>query len=200
MLKVNKKRLEILLEDLKVPEVPKSNLEQYFTDSSLASSILFHAFYRGDIKNRSVADLGSGNGIFAYGSSMLGARDVYAVEIDPDLADIIEDNCSYMNVNVLNQDVENFDLKVDTVIMNPPYGSVIPHSDRPFLETAVDCAKMIYSVHNEKTYKFVREFYFKNGTIIGEYKIDVLLKKTYSYQSRKYVKIPSVLFVVKTDF
>ncbi len=198
MEKVNKKKLEILLEDLRVPDVLDSRLEQYFTDSSLASSILFYAFYRGDIKDKAVADLGSGNGIFAYGSSMLGAKSVYAVEIDPELAETIEHNCEYLNVEVLNQDVSDFTEKVDTVIMNPPFGSVVPHADRPFLETAVRNASMIYSVHNEKSYKFVREFYFKHGTIISEYKIDILLKRSYSYHEKNFMKIPSVLFTVRT--
>lgn len=197
MEKVNKKKLEILLEDLKLPETPNSALEQYFTDSSLASSILFYAFYRGDIKDMTVADLGSGNGIFAYGSSMLGAKDVYAVEIDPSLADMIEDNCSDLNVTVFNQDVKDFDEHVDTVIMNPPFGSVVPHSDRPFLEAAVKNADMIYSVHNERSAKFVREFYFKHGVILKEYKIDIVLRRTYSYQTRKKMNVPSVMFVVK---
>lgn len=198
MEKVNKKKLEILLEDLKSPEKPKSDLEQYFTDSSLASSILFYAFYRGDIKNKVVADLGSGNGIFAYGSSLLGASQVYAVEIDPDLIDTIENNCAYLNVEVLNEDVKDFETKVDTVIMNPPFGSVTPHADRPFLETAIEVADMIYSVHNEKSHKYVRDFYFKHGTIISEYRIDILLRKMYEYHEKNFVKIPSVLFVVRT--
>lgn len=199
MEKVNKKKLEILLEDLKLPETPKSNLEQYFTDSSLASSILFYAFYRGDIKNKVVADLGSGNGIFAYGSAMLGAEEVYAVEIDSDLVGVIEDNCAYLNVHVLNQDVSEFETPVDTVIMNPPFGSVVPHADKPFLEAAIKSAKVIYSVHNEKSYKFVKDFYFKRAIIVNEYKIDILLKKTYKYQTRRYLKVPSVLFVVNTE-
>ncbi len=198
MEKVNKKKLEILLEELRVPDSLDSRLEQYFTDSSLASSILFYAFYRGDIKNRTVADLGSGNGIFAYGSAFLGAQQVYAVELDPGLSSVIEDNCSYLNVEVLNQDVSQFQKPVDTIIMNPPFGSVVSHADRPFLETAIRSAKMIYSVHNEKSYKFVRDFYFKHAMIISEYKIDILLKKAYDYQTRKFVKIPSVFFVVRT--
>ncbi|MCL4334953.1 MAG: METTL5 family protein [Candidatus Thermoplasmatota archaeon] len=195
--RLDKRKLEILMENLEIPDKLDSTLEQYFTDPSLAASIIFHAYYRGDIRNKVVADLGAGNGIFSYGMSMLGAKEIYAVEKDQNLADSISRNCMFMNVNVINADVRDFRKKVDTVIMNPPFGSVVPHSDLPFMEVALEYASVIYSIHNEKSRKFVRDFYFKRGLILGEYKIEILLKKFYDYQDRKYVRLPAVLFVVR---
>lgn len=196
--RLDKKKLEIMMEGLEVPATLDSSLEQYFTDPSLAASILFHAYYRGDIRNRVVADLGAGNGIFSFGMSMLGAREIYAVEKDHNLSESISRNCMYMNVTVVNSDVRDFRKKVDTVIMNPPFGSVVPHADLPFMEVALECSSMIYSIHNDKSRKFVRDFYFKRGRILGEYGIEILLRKFYDYHEKKYVRVPAVLFVVKT--
>ena len=71
---VTKKQLGISLSKLNKIEQPNLLLEQYQTDSEIASEILWTAFLNGNIENKTIADFGTGNGIFAYGSLLLNAK------------------------------------------------------------------------------------------------------------------------------
>ncbi len=193
---LNKKKLEILLGKLKWPSNLNEKLEQYFTDPGIASSILFRAYLNGDIHNKVVADLGAGYGIFAYGSAVLGARETYAIEVDSNLVRAINENCRGLNVTTIQKEVAEFTRKVDTVIMNPPFGSVIKHSDLKFLQSAVTIARRIYSIHNERSLTFIQNFYHRYGRIIEKYHVDFILKRQYDYQERDYATIPAVFLVV----
>lgn len=69
------KHLQSELEDMKTFENPKVELEQYTTSSYIAASILHTAqSVYGDIKDKTVADLGCGTGILSIGAVVLGAK------------------------------------------------------------------------------------------------------------------------------
>ena len=134
-MKLSKKDLEIRLSKLQPISNPKNELEQYSTDSVLASEILNLAFINGNIKERTVMDAGSGNGIFSYGSIYFGARLVTALEIDKDQEVVLHKNLSgFKNVEILTDDIRNINGHWDTVFCNTPFGSVMRDSDLPFLE------------------------------------------------------------------
>ena len=79
---ISKKELEILLSKIATFEKSKPELEQYQTPSAIAADILWTAFMNRDIRNKEVADLGSGTGIFAIGASLLGAKLAIGYEAD----------------------------------------------------------------------------------------------------------------------
>ncbi len=79
-----KKRLELLLEKLEKPSLLDPSKEQYVTPSHIASDILWYAYQKGDIEDKKVVDFGCGNGLFAIGSALLGAK-ATGVDIDEEM-------------------------------------------------------------------------------------------------------------------
>ncbi len=153
---MDKDKLELLLE--KYPKIadPKKMLEQYETPSSIAAHILWNAFIRGDIRGKTVVDLGCGNFKLGIGALVLGAEKAIGVDIDTDVVSqaisIVNGmfkEYSYRTLLIVG-DIRELSLKyADTVIMNPPFG-VIKHNrglDLLFLKRAMEFSKTIYTIH-----------------------------------------------------
>jgi len=175
---MNKKQLEIILSKLKLPTYPKPSLEQYTIPSSLAAEILNLAYVSGDIKNKTVCDLGCGSARLAVGALLLGAREVVGIDIDQNVLEVAQENIANLliqkfivrgSIKLICDDIKNFSGKCDTVIQNPPFGIQSEHADRLFLEKALECGKKIYSLHKdgyEKTREFIGKFIeSKNGKV-----------------------------------
>jgi len=164
---MKKKHLAMLLSKLQGFPEPKPELEQYRTPGNVASELLWLAHSAGDIAGKVVADLGTGTGVLAIGAKLLGAEKVYAVEIDEKALEVARRNAERAGVDVefINADVSEFNERVDTVIMNPPFGSQRRHADRPFLLKAFEIADRIYSIHLAKpeVRSFIERFSADNG-------------------------------------
>jgi putative methylase len=113
---------------------------------------------KGDIANRSLADLGSGNGILAIGGKLLEASRVVGIEADPASVDIARRNAERTGVDVEWRlgEVSSFREPVETVVTNPPFGAQTRHADRPFLDTALAAGHVVYTFLNAKAEAFVR--------------------------------------------
>lgn len=141
---------------------PKIHLEQYHTPPYLAATILhtIESNYN-DIGGKTVVDLGCGSGILTFGSILLGADFCFALECDEDILDVFNDNkCEFeinncdailfeIKNNLLNPNL--FKFKVDTVIMNPPFGTRNNGIDLTFVEYATHISKIVYSLHKTST-------------------------------------------------
>jgi len=162
MIGVKKKDLEIKLEAVPVHPNPKASLEQYTTPSPIASDVLFRAFSDGHINNKKIADLGCGTGIFSIGSAYLGANSVKAIDVDEEAVRIAEKESKKWSLSEIIdfkiEDVRGFKTEVDTVIMNPPFGSQKKGADLPFLKKAFEISDKIYTIHNAKTEEFLENF------------------------------------------
>ncbi len=114
--------------------------EQYPTPSDVAADVLWRAWQMGDVEGKVVADLGCGTGRLAYGVELLGGRGI-CLELDLELlrhAPVKEKVLAMIPFVPLR--------KVDTVIMNPPYGTKRKKADRPFLLSAFSLAKTVYTL------------------------------------------------------
>jgi len=164
---IKKKDLEIKLEEIPDHPNPSPEKEQYSTPAYIASDILFSAYVKGDIIGKVVADLGCGTGIFALGAAYLGAKKVKAVDIDEEALDIAKKKAKEWSVSQSidfeRKDVSDFRSDVDTVLMNPPFGSQKKGADIPFLKKAFEFSKTTYSLHNEKTVDFLEKFINDRG-------------------------------------
>ncbi len=193
-----KKQLEIYLQNLGSTGKGNNSLEQYPTDASAASYILNLAYEDGNIRGKRVLDLGCGNGIFSCGAAALGALSVTGFDIDPDQIEAARKNCGSEKVTFHAESVELVHGEYDTVIMNPPFGSVVAHADLPFLEKAIATGNFIYSLHNAKSADFVASFYRTNGTIFRKESIGLRIGRIYGHHKKDQMIIEAVLFCVRT--
>tara|TARA_Y100000310_G_scaffold303122_1_gene341159 strand:- start:52 stop:702 length:651 start_codon:yes stop_codon:yes gene_type:complete len=171
MKELTKSKLGILLSKLKDFEDPKVMHEQYIIDSEIASDVLWNALYSGKVRVHSIADLGCGTGILGIGALLLGASKVYFIDNDENSLKIAKNNlklaCDYMKSEssyykellgksvFICDNIANFSEKVDTVIMNPPFGVKVRHADKEFLEKAMEISDSIYSFHKSESKGFI---------------------------------------------
>lgn len=167
---MKKKDLEMKLQRLKTFQEPKPQLEQYQTPSTVASALLWNAWMCDDIEGKKVCDLGCGTGTLAIGSKLLGAEEVIGVEIDSSALKIAKENAKMLGAEVefLQEDIQDINVKADTVVQNPPFGSQEKGNDRPFIKKALEVASVVYSLHLSKTENFVRSFARKQGASIAD--------------------------------
>ena len=161
------KHLEEILEQVDDFIDPKSRLEQYKTRPHLAACMLFAAATEyDDITDKVVADIGAGTGCLSIGCAFLESQKVYSIETDPDAIEIfkknieefdIEDGVIEIKEQKISSDTSISDLlpppltKVDTVVMNPPFGTKVPGIDVLFLKAALFISDTVYSIHKSST-------------------------------------------------
>ena len=166
---MRKKHLAMLLSRLEGFHKPRPELEQYRTPGNVAAELLWLAHSFGDVEGKVLADLGAGTGVLSVGAALLGAEKVYAVEVDSKAIEVARRNVLSLNledkIEFINADVSEFNRRVDTVIMNPPFGSQRRHADRPFLTKAFEVADTVYSIHLAKpeVRNFIEKFSADKG-------------------------------------
>jgi putative methylase len=175
---MKKKYLEMLLQTIPPFDSPKASLEQYSTPSVIASDVLFMAYAEGDIADKVVADLGCGTGILAIGAAKLGAKRVIGVDLDGNALTQAEANARSTGVAIdyVREDVTEFAEKVDTVVMNPPFGAQKRNADRPFLDVATTVADSVYSIHMSDTVDFLAKYISDRGFYVDfqkRYKFEI---------------------------
>ena len=188
MKRLTKSNIAIFLSKLKSFENPNFIEEQYTIDSEIASDILWNAFLIGDIKDKVVADFGSGTGFIGISCLLLGAKKVYFVEKDKNVIKILEENLKGIegNYEIINKDVVDFNIDVDVVIQNPPFGVKKKHYDRVFLGKAFDVANVVYSLHKIESDNFLKGFSKDNGfRITHRWVYDFPLKKTMKFHRKR---------------
>ncbi|MCX6688916.1 MAG: METTL5 family protein [Methanoregula sp.] len=184
------KHLEMALQRLNGFAKPRPSLEQYQTPAPLAARLVYHAFMRGDIEGKSVCDLGCGTGVLAIGASLLGARSVLGVEIDPGAVEVARLNTGLLGASVeyIVADVreETFPDHLgpcDTVIMNPPFGAQKAHADRPFIDCALRVAPVTYGIFNEGSMQFIKAYTRGRAAIDEKVASALPIKRTFSFHT-----------------
>ena len=167
--RMKKVELERILQSLRPVIGSDPKTEPYATPAGIAAEVVVFAFGRGDVADRSILDLGCGNGIFAIAAKLLGAATVVGVDSDSRAIETAEANARAVRVDVewRTASVEAVHNAVDTVLMNPPFGAQSPHADRPFLEAALSKARIVYTLLNAKAEPFVRAFVETHGGAVS---------------------------------
>jgi putative methylase len=158
---IRKQELARTLQSVDPHPDPKAYWEQYTIPADLAADILFLACHvHGDIDGKSVLDLGTGTGRLAIGASILGARYVVGIDIDRLALSVASDNCRRLDLEIdwLLGEVGGLRGRVDTVLMNPPFGTRQPHADVKFLQIALKLAKTVYTIHKTSTRQFLERW------------------------------------------
>jgi putative methylase len=198
---MKKKDLEIALQRVEPFQDPSPDLEQYSTPADIAADMLFTAYSQGDIEGLTVLDLGCGTGILAIGAALLGAAHVIGVDQDEGALRQAAENADRLgaNVELVRSEVQQVDSKVDTVIMNPPFGAQRRHADRPFLEKAVRTAEVVYSLHNANTQDFLLRLVSSlgaEGMIQKRYKFEI--PHTFAFHKKAKKDVEVVLLCIQT--
>ncbi|MBI2541811.1 methyltransferase [Candidatus Woesearchaeota archaeon] len=196
MIKINSKSaLAVALSRLEAFCEPKVRQEQYIMDSEIGASVLWNAYFLGDIKGKVIADLGCGTGMLGIGSLLLGAKKAIFVDSDEKALETSKSNClnvksESLKAEYLHQDIRELKLKADTVLQNPPFGTKVIHADTLFLEKALETAPVVYSFHKSETKRFLERFSAKKRarlTHVWDFKFP--LKATFSFHRRQIHRI-----------
>ncbi len=197
---MKRRELEMALQRLEGFEDPDPRLEQYGTPAIIAADILYMAAGNGDVTGKDVIDLGCGNGIFAIGASMLGARRVVGIDVDPSAIRIAEKNSAAMDCEVefLCTSIDDVDGKFDTCIQNPPFGAQNRHADVPFLHKALSIGRTVYTIHNSRTERFVqREIEVLGGTVTSKKNYQFEIKHTFDFHRKERETFDVTLFRIE---
>ena len=188
---ITKSKLAIELSKLKTFEKPKLKAEQYMTDSETAAEVLWFAYMKGDIEDKTIADLGCGTGILGKAALLMGAKKVFFVDDDENALKICKDNVGKTEkAYFLIRDVKDFNKKADTVIENPPFGTKEKHADREFLEKAFETADVVYSFHKLETRDFIEKLADKQGFSTTDcFEFDMPIKSSYKFHKSRIRRI-----------
>ena|SRR3989338_8739463 len=195
---ITKSGLAVVLSQLKKFEEPKVRQEQYFMDSEIAASVLWNAYLLKDIEGKAIADLGCGTGVLGIGALMLGAKHAFFVDSDEKALQTAKDNILKVRsegyelgkAEFICSDIGKLEIKADTVIQNPPFGTKIRHNDIFFLQKALQTAEVVYSFHKSETLGFLRQFAAKNNAEITHiFNFRFPLKAIFSFHRRQIHRI-----------
>ncbi|ESR64459.1 MTS domain-containing protein [Citrus sinensis] len=192
------KQLESVLGDLEQFSNPKVELEQYPTGPHIASRMLYTAENSfGDVSNKVVADFGCGCGTLGAAATLLGADQVIAIDIDSDSLELASENAADLELDIdfVQCDIRNLEWRghVDTVVMNPPFGTRKKGVDMDFLSMALKVASQaVYSLHKTSTREHVkkaalRDFNASSAEVLCELRYDV--PQLYKFHKKKEVDI-----------
>lgn len=190
----SKSRLAIVLSKLKGFRFPKVSNEQYLIDSEIGAFVLWNCFLKGDLMGKECADLGCGTGLLGIGGLLLGAKKMFFVDNDMDALDEAKKNLKNVKSEFfidgkeffMCKDIVDFNIKVDTVIENPPFGTKVRHLDKYFLIKAYNISKVVYSFHltGNKNF-FERLGWSHNFTITDTWEFIYPLKASYGFHKKE---------------
>jgi putative methylase len=190
------RHLEMELERLRGFAAPDVKLEQYQTPATVAARLLFHAHLQGDI---------SGTGILACGAALLGASPVAGIDLDPSALAIAGENAGLLGVRVafIAGDVRDSGVRraicpCDTVVMNPPFGAQNRHADRPFLDTALECGRIVWGIFNAGSLPFLRSYTAGRAEIGTMISCRFPIRHTFAHHRKERMEIPVEIVRLRT--
>ena len=167
---VRKRDLERALSQIEAHPLPNAYLEQYTTPSDVAAEILYLAAYvYDDVIGKTVMDLGCGTGRLAIGAALLGAKEVFGVDVDGVAVRVAQKNAEKMGVKEKTHwiiaDIDAVKGAFGTVLQNPPFGVQRRRADRRFISKSLELSSTIYSFHKggESNREFIKRFIEGHG-------------------------------------
>lgn len=147
---------------------------------------------KGDIAGLKILDPGCGTGVLSCGAKLLGAEFVQGVDIDKSAVEIAVKNAESLGLDIefTASDISSFDCgHFDTVVMNPPFGAQNAHADRPFIDAALRCSDVVYSVFNKGTLPFLKAYTKNTAEITDVFACSYPIKNTFSHHTKDCVYI-----------
>ena len=190
------KHLAIELSKLTPHPQHSANLEQYATEGDLAAFFVLAVDQLDSLTNKTIVDIGAGNGILGIGCGIVGASNVILIEADSTVAKVAIQNSTKVmakysvNINTINcmvgVDESPKEFPCDIVIMNPPWGFQNSKADRPLLEYGFELQpKSMYVLHSAKAThleELGKSYGYENEIV---FESNFRLPAKYSHQRRK---------------
>jgi putative methylase len=202
---VRKRDLERVLSQIETNPLPKAYLEQYTTPSTLAAEVLYLAAYvYDDIIGKTVVELGCGTGRMAIGAGLLGAKEVFGVEVDQVAVRVAQKNAKKLKieekVNLIVADIDVVKGAFDTTLQNPPFGVQRKRADRRFLSKSLEVSKAIYSFHKsgESNRRFIKRFIEEHrGKITNIFPVTMEIPRMFKFHTKKKKSIQVDLYRIE---
>jgi len=195
-----KKQLEITLSKLSDYDSKSPGLEQYTTPGSVAAELAWAANSEGDVYDKTICDMGCGNGILGIAALLLGARKVIFVDIDAEAVKTTKKNIQslgFKNYEIIHGNIGDIDVYCDTVFMNPPFGVQTKGLDITFFQAAMNAARKIYAVYKEGGYDYIQKTAGLRGFSCEEIaKKELMLKKQFTYHKSRIARTGIVLIKI----
>ncbi|HJJ36100.1 MAG TPA: METTL5 family protein [Methanocorpusculum sp.] len=186
------KNLEMALQKIQGFSHPDAALEQYLTPPDLAARFLFDAYMHQDLDGLRVLDLGCGTGMLSIGAALLGAA-VTGIDCDPSALSVARGNAALFDVPVefsqMRLPAESIDA-FDTVVMNPPFGAQNEHADRPFIETALAAAPVVWGIFNAGSIPFIRAYTKGKAEMTAKVSAQLTIPRQFVFHTQDRLEIP----------
>jgi len=125
-------------------------------------------------------------------------RHVIGIDIDPQSLELAQENSAdlELDIDLVWSDIKNLNLKgflVDTVVMNPPFGTRKKGADMEFLSMGLKVASQaVYSLHKTSTREHIkkaalRDFGAVSAEVLCELRYD--LPQSYKFHKKREVDI-----------
>jgi putative methylase len=199
---VRKRDLERVLSEIEAHPLPNVYLEQYTTPSNVAAEILYLAAYvNDDIVDKTVVDLGCGTGRLSIGAALLGAKEVFGIDVDRASVRVAQKNAEILGVKEkIHWIVANIDVvkgTFDTTLQNPPFGVQRRRADRPFITKSLELSSKIYSFHKggESNRMFIKRFIEEHGGKVNTiFPLNMEIPRMFKFHTKKIRRIQVDLY------
>jgi putative methylase len=190
---VRKRDLERALSQIEAHPLPNAYLEQYTTPSNVAAETLYLAAYvYDDVIGKTVVDLGCGTGRLAIGAALLGAKEVFGVDVDGVAVRVAQKNAEKMGVKEKTYwaiaDVDVVKGAFGTVLQNPPFGVQRRRADRTFISKSLELSSTIYSFHKggESNREFIKRFIERHGgRVTNIFPLKMEIPRMFKFHTKK---------------
>ena len=202
---VRKRDLERALSEIEAHPLPNAYLEQYTTPSNVAAETLYLAAYvNDDIIGKTVVDLGCGTGRLSIGAALLGAKEVFGVDVDRDSVRVAQKNAEILGVKEKTHwivaDIDVVKGTFDTTLQNPPFGVQRRRADRRFITKSLELSSTIYSFHKggESNRIFIKRFIEEHGgKVTTIFPLNMEIPRMFKFHTKKKRSIQVDLYKIE---
>ncbi len=202
---VRKRDLERALSQIEAHPMPNAYLEQYTTPSNVAAETLYLAAYvNDDILDKTVIELGCGTGRLAIGAALLGAKEVFGVDVDRAAVRVAQKNADNLGVKEKTHwivaDIDVVKGAFDTVLQNPPFGVQRKRADRRFITKSLELSSTVYSFHKggESNRQFIKRFIEEHGgKITTILPLEMEIPRMFKFHTKKKKSIQVDLYKIE---
>jgi predicted RNA methylase len=200
------KSLENMISKLEGFTSPKVNLEQYSTDSHVASRMCYLIETEfSAIKDKIILDLGCGTGALSLTSSLLDPLIIFSADIDKEVFPVFKRNYSRIKNYSKDEPLIEFIIadavtiskffraSFDTIITNPPFGTKNNKGiDSSFVASGLEVSNNLFSLHKSST----REYFLKKkgGRLLAQISFKIPHQFRFHKSPESYIDVDLIHF------